>query len=225
MGVEWYDMIARRNGGYQGRSIYTIEGRSAEDLFEERLMKMLPNFRTVLDAGCGHGDFSIRMSKYAKKIIGFDNSIEMIKIAQGLLDSSQADNVEFVYATTKSELPFTDGQFDLIYDRRGPTTIINHGRILASDGIIFGIHNNVDKVRERLVMNGYKNIEIEEYKEAIFYFPNDLEFARFLSDIPGNPDYTLPEYREKLQEKLNENMINGRIGFRELKYIWKAVKP
>lgn len=26
MGIDWYDMIARRNGGYKGRSVYTIEG-------------------------------------------------------------------------------------------------------------------------------------------------------------------------------------------------------
>lgn len=50
--------------------------------------------------------------------------------------------VEFVYATTKAEMPFEDGQFDLIYDRRGPTSIINHSRLLSSGGVIFGIHNS-----------------------------------------------------------------------------------
>jgi SAM-dependent methyltransferase len=225
MGVEWYDMIARRNGGYKGRSLFTIEGQSSEDLFEERLINMLPNFKTVLDAGCGHGDFTIRMSKYAKRIIGIDNSIEMIKIAQKLLESNQVDNVEFLHASTKLDLPFTDEQFDLIYDRRGPTSIINHSRILRTGGTIFGIHNNVDVARERLVINGFKDIKIEEYNEAIIYFPNELEFAKYISDTPGNPDYTLPEYREEFQKKLNENLINGRIGVKELKYIWKAIKP
>jgi hypothetical protein len=85
--------------------------------------------------------------------------------------------------------------------------------------------HNVDKVRELLDINGYEDIEIQEYNEALFYFPNELEFAKFLSDTPGNPDYTLPEHHEDLQKKLNENLINGRIGFKELKYIWKAVKP
>ena len=225
MGVEWYDMIARRNGGYRGRAIFRIEGRSAEDVFEEELIRMLPNFRSVLDAGCGHGEFTIRMSRYASKITGFDNSIEMIRIAQNLLESSRAENVEFVHATTKTGLPFADGQFDLIYDRRGPTSIINHSRILAKNGIIFGIHNNVDSARERLLMNGYKDIEIIEYNEAIYYFPNEWEFAVFLSDTPGNPDYTLPEHGEDLQKKLSEHRINGKIGVKELKYIWRAVKP
>ncbi|MFD1177836.1 class I SAM-dependent methyltransferase [Paenibacillus puldeungensis] len=225
MGVDWYDMIARRNGGYKGRSIFFTEGISAEEVFEKRLMSMLPKFQSVLDAGCGHGDFTLNMSKYAKKIIGFDNSIEMIRIAQESLVLSHVKNVEFIYATTKVEMPFHDEQFDLIYDRRGPTSILNHSRLLTSGGIIYGIHNNVDIVRQRLASNGYVNIEIEEYNEAVFYFPNEMEFAKFLSDIPGNPDYTLPELKSDFEKKLKESMIDGKIGVKELKYIWKATKP
>jgi hypothetical protein len=29
MGVEWYDMIARRNGGYRSNALFTISGISA----------------------------------------------------------------------------------------------------------------------------------------------------------------------------------------------------
>lgn len=225
MGIEWYDMIARRNGGYKGRSKFTIEGISAETIYENQLINMLPQYQCVMDAGCGHGEFTLRMSKYANKIVGFDNSKEMIKIAKELLDSSQVKNVEFVYATTKTEMPFEDGQFDLIYDRRGPTSIINHSRLLSSGGVIFGIHNRVDKVRTQLSLNGYKDIEIEEYNNAVFYFSDEYQFSKFLSDTPGNPDYTLPELRSEFEKILNENIIDGRIGFKELKYIWKAVKP
>lgn len=200
MGIEWYDMIARRNGGYKGRSTYTIEGISAERIYEDRLIDMLPHFQCVLDAGCGHGEFTLRMSKYTNKIIGFDNSMELIKIAQELLDSSQVNNVEFVYATTKTEMPFEDGKFDLVYDRRGPTSIINHRRLLSSGGVIFGIHTNVDKVSRQLSLHGYKDIVIEEYNKAVFYFPDEIEFAKFLSDIPGNPDYTQPGLRGELEK-------------------------
>lgn len=225
MGIDWYDMIARRNGGYKGRSVYTIEGTHSEDVFEQRLIQMLPQYNSVLDAGCGHGEFTLQMSKHAKSIIGFDNSQELIRMAQSILTSSQIQNVEFVYATTKTDMPFDDAQFDLIYDRRGPTSIINHSRLLVPGGVIFGIHNCVDAVKERLNLNGFVDIQIEEFNEAIYYFPNEFEFATFLSDIPGNPDYTEPEMKDELAKKLEENMINGRIGFKEQKYIWSAVKP
>ncbi|MGY5344761.1 class I SAM-dependent methyltransferase [Paenibacillus glucanolyticus] len=224
MGIDWYDMIARRNGGYQGRAKYTVVGRSAEDVYEERLVEMLPTFRSVLDAGCGHGEFTLKMSRYAEQITGFDNSAEMIRISQSLLESSGIGNVEFVYATTKAELPFHDGQFDFIYDRRGPTSILEHPRILCSGGTIFGIHTDVTDVRRRLSENGYVDVTIEEFNEAVTYFPSGVEFALNLSDTPGNPDFTLPERKGELEAKIRENQIDGRLGIRELKYIWKATK-
>jgi SAM-dependent methyltransferase len=225
MGVEWYDMIARRNGGYKSKAIYTTEGISAEEIFEGRLTNILPNFNSVLDAGCGHGEFTLRMSSYVKRITGFDNSVELLKIAETLLHSSEIHNVDFIYATTKTELPFKNEQFDFIYDRRGPTSIINHSRILTKGGMIFGIHTSIDSVEERLYKNGYIEIEIEEFNSATNYFPNEEEFAKFLSDVPGNPDYTLPEFRTEFEIKLQENTVNGRIRLREHKYIWKAIKP
>lgn len=224
MGLEWYDMIARRNGGYKGRSVFTWEGNSAEDVFEARLMQLLPRYKSVLDAGCGHGEFTLKMSAYTDYITGFDNSKELLRIAQAGLVAGDVDNVEFVYATTKTELPFEDEQFDLIYDRRGPTSIIEHGRLLRKGGVIFGIHTDVSKVQERLHTNQYVNIEIEEFNEALMVFPDEKEFAIFLSDIPGNPDYTQPEYHEQLQVKLKGNQMDGRLAVREHKYIWKAVR-
>lgn len=226
MGTEWYDMIARRNGGYKNNAIFTIEGISAEQIFEERLRGMLPNFNSVLDAGCGHGDFTLKMSRHAKSIIGFDNSVEMVKIAEKILEESKVKNVRFVYATTKTDLPFKDEQFDLIYDRRGPTSILNHSRILLSGGTIFGIHSGaLDTVKNRLNSNGFINIEIEEFNSAIIFFPNEIEFAKFISGIPGNPDYTKPELQKELELKIQQNIINGKLGLRDYKYIWKANKP
>ncbi|MDH6669771.1 hypothetical protein M2277_000415 [Paenibacillus sp. LBL] len=164
------------------------------------------------------------MSRHAEQIIGCDNSAEMIRISQSLLESSGIGNVEFVYATTKAELPFHDGQFDFIYDRRGPTSILEHPRILCSGGTIFGIHTDVTDVRRRLSENGYVDVTIEEFNEAVTYFPSGVEFALNLSDTPGNPDFTLPERKGELEAKIRENQIDGRLGIRELKYIWKATK-
>ncbi|WP_342554974.1 class I SAM-dependent methyltransferase [Paenibacillus sp. FSL R7-0652] len=224
MSMEWYDMIARRNGGYRGRARYIWEGKSAEEIFEERLIRMLPAYTSVMDAGCGHGDFTLKMAAYASHIIGFDNSKEMIRIAQQGLESSTVQNVNFVCAATKEELPFQDEQFDLIYNRRGPTSIIEYGRLLPPGGVLFGIHTDVTKVRERLERNRYEQIEIEEYRDACMVFPDETEFALFLADIPGSPDYTQPEYRELLQAKTKEHTLGGKITVQEHKFIWRAVK-
>ncbi|MCR8644424.1 class I SAM-dependent methyltransferase [Paenibacillus sp. N1-5-1-14] len=225
MGVDWYNMIARKNGGYRSTAEFTIEGSTAEDLFENTLVSMLPQYSAVLDAGCGHGDFTLKMGRSGVHIIGFDNSIEMITLANSLHNREKLKNVEFVYTTTKTEMPFADEQFDLIYSRRGPTSIINHSHLLKSGGTIMGIHSgNLDVVIQRLEVKGYRDIEMNEYRNAMYYFSNEQEYAKFLSDIPGNPDFTVPEKQDELRLKIQENMINGRIGVQEYKYIWKAIK-
>lgn len=222
MGMEWYDMIAKRNGGYRGRAKFKIEGISAEQIYEEQLIRMLPACDSVLDAGCGHGEFTLQMAAYAARITGFDNSKGLLAIATRALASSGVTNVDFVYATTKTELPFEDGQFDLIYDRRGPTSILEHKRVLRKGGVVFGIHTDVSKVKERLLANQYDAMEIREFNDAWVVFPDETQFALFLSDAPGNPDYTVPEMREQLELRVRENTVDGRIAVRERKYIWRA---
>lgn len=227
MGMEWYDMIAKRNGGYRPNAIYILEGLSGEDVFEERLINMLGSYNSVLDAGCGHGEFTIKMGRYAKHIIGFDNSKELLKIAESILKESGLENVSFVYGWTKGDkpLPFKDEEFDLIYDRRGPTSIIEHSRILRSGGTIFGIHSaDMEKVERKLKENGFKDIEIEVFDEAMICFPNELEFTKYISSTPGSPDYSLQEYKEELQVKINKSIVNGKLVLKQWRYIWKAVK-
>ncbi|MNI67347.1 Mg-protoporphyrin IX methyl transferase [compost metagenome] len=187
---------------------------------------MIPEFSSILDAGCGHGEFTLKMGRLGTNITGFDNSIEMINIAKSILGEANCENVKFVYCTTKEELPFYNEQFELIYNRRGPTSILNHSRILTRGGTILGIHSGaLEKVKERLHGNGFINVEIQEYQDAIYYFPNEMEFAKFLTGTPGNPDYTIPTMSNELQQKIKQNTINGNIGFREYKYIWKANRP
>ena len=187
MSMDWYDMIARRNGGYKGRALYTLEGYSAEDIFEERLIKLLPQYTSVLDAGCGHGEFTLKMSEYTDHIMGFDNSEEMIKIARNSLHSSRITNVEFVCVSTKEKMPFEDKQFGLIYDRRGPTSIIDHGRLLQKGGVMIGIHTDITKVRECLERNAFKEIKIEEYNEALMIFSDEKELRHLSLRYPRKP--------------------------------------
>jgi len=228
MTKEWYDMIALRNRGYKSNSIFSIEGLYGEDVFEKRLIAHLGLSSNTLDAGCGDGEFTIKMSKYAQVITGFDNSYELLKIAKDNLKNSKVENVNFVSAWTKDKngLPFDDDQFDFIFCRRGPTSIINHPRILKSKGIIMGIHSaEIELVRQRLLENDFKNIEIEIFDEAIAVFPNEEEFTKYLSAFPGNPDYLLTEYSSEISEIIEKHRINGRLEYTQWRYIWRAEKP
>jgi len=84
----------------------------------------------------------------------------------------------------------------------------------------------LEVVQERLQTNGFINIEIREYKDTSrIIFPNRDEFMKFISDIPGNPDYSDPQYKEELEQKILESTVDGILQIKEYKYIWKAYKP
>ncbi|MEJ6951789.1 class I SAM-dependent methyltransferase [Natronospora cellulosivora (SeqCode)] len=229
MSMDWYDMIAKRNGGYKSDAICTVEGESGEDEFEKRLIEMLPNYESVLDVGCGHGEFTLKMAKYANKIIGMDNSKELLKIAESLLkEADDINNVKFIEAYTKDEngLPFEEEQFDLIYNRRGPLSIYNHIRLLRRGGRIFSIHPaGLEKAKERLINGGFVDIKIEIFDKAYIYYPNEIEFAKGLTATPGNPDYTLEENRDELKKLVKEKTVDGRIRGQLWRYLLTARKP
>ncbi len=225
--IDWYNYIAKRNGGYKFNVAYKVEGESAEDIFEEELIKLIEG-KIVLDAGCGHGEFTLKMSKYAKKIIGFDFANELIKIAEKLKIENQIKNVEFLPTTWGEDLTFEDEYFDVIYSRRGPGSIVEQSNLLKSGGIITGIHTYPildGEITERIKnTNNYTNITTRVFQNAIIYFENEEDYAEYLSSSHMAPDYTLPENKEEFKKILQTSYIKGRIGFRESKQIWQATK-
>jgi SAM-dependent methyltransferase len=221
----WYNQIALRNGGYINKSKYHKTGLSGEDVFEQTLTDLLKPDYIVLDAGCGHGGFTQKIASRVKYVYGFDYSFELIRIAESNKESSGIKNINYVFASTKTKLPFLDNEFDLVFSRRGPTSIIEHTNLLKNGGIIIGIHSaGKDTVINRLQKSGLRNIEITEYPNSYLIFDNINEYSEYLTAFPGNPDYTLPENRTELENKGHENTVNGKITVQEWRYIWKAIK-
>lgn len=225
--IEWYNYIAKRNGGYTYSIIPEQMGTSAEDVFEEELLEVISN-KVVLDAGCGHGEFTLKMAEYAKKIVGIDFAEELIKIANRLKGENNNENTEFITINSNNVLPFKDGYFNVIYSRRGPTNIYKQGNLLKSGGMIKGIHNYPIEHRNmetELRDSGlYSDISSRIYQDAIFYFKNAEDYAEYLSSSNMSVDYTLDENKEQFDEILKNSYINGRIGIKESKHIWQAVK-
>ncbi len=225
--IEWYNYIAKRNGGYKVNVPYEVVGESAEDVFARELTELIRG-GTVLDAGCGHGAFTLKMAGFAKAIIGYDFAHEMIRIANRLKEEAGAQNASFVPTGPGERLSFKDGSFDVIYSRRGPGSIVEQSRLLKPGGIITGIHTYpirdgeiIDRIR---ATGDYTDISMRVFQSAILYFGNEADFAEYLSSSHLAPDYTLPENRGAFEKILGESYVNGRIGIRESKQIWRAIK-
>lgn len=225
--IEWYNYIAKRNGGYKVNVPYEVCGESAEDVFERELILLIRD-RTVLDAGCGHGAFTLRMAGYAKEIVGYDFANEMIKIANRLKEEAEIRNAAFIPTVHGETLSFEDGFFDVIYNRRGPGSIVEQSGLLKPGGIITGIQMYPipdGEITDRIKATGdYTDISMRVFQSAIIYFQNEADYAEYLSSFHLAPDYTLPENREAFEKILEKSHINGRIGIRESKQIWRAVK-
>jgi SAM-dependent methyltransferase len=225
MSDAWYDEIALRNGGYRSGAVFKRIGLSGEDAFERELIGLLELGCVVLDAGCGDGEFTLEIAERVGSIIGFDFSKEMVRIALEKKKRSGRENVEFRFASTKAPLPFRDGQFDLVYSRRGPTSIIEHSRLLKKGGCMMGIHSAAkDVVVRRIEESGLTGISVEEYPDSWLVFDDETEYAKYLTAFPGNPDFFLEENAGKLHGFALENAWEGRIRIQEWRFIWKGFK-
>ncbi len=94
------------------------EGVDGEDYFDRIVLKEARG-RSVLDIGCGRGEFTLAVAAVATKVVGVDFSRNAISRAIVNTSLHGAANVELRLANDRS-MPYLDESFDLVYTRRGP---------------------------------------------------------------------------------------------------------
>lgn len=72
---------------------------------------------TVLDIGCGVGNYSIALAPYVKRVVGCDLSPKMIEAAHARAQAEHADNVSFVCAdfATCAFDDLAGASFDIVF--------------------------------------------------------------------------------------------------------------
>lgn len=83
MGVEWYDLIAIKNGGYKSIALFTIEGISAEQIFYEKPRKNHPRYlilRARAPAGAATCTCIVQVAAFSTNAssacsVGIDNCV------------------------------------------------------------------------------------------------------------------------------------------------------
>jgi SAM-dependent methyltransferase len=102
------------------RERVTLDGSDGEREFSHEVI-LRARGKKVLDVGCGPAEFTLRVARIAKSVIGIDASRIALKIAERNLRRSRLKNVQFKYGNA-GKLPFRDRSFDLVYSRRGPAS-------------------------------------------------------------------------------------------------------
>jgi SAM-dependent methyltransferase len=219
----WYENIAAKTGGYLKTWNSTVIGESGEDAFVDLLFDSLDQSARVLDAGCGSGEFTIEVASSAGYVTGFDFSEKMIDAANLNALRKQCGNVAFVHAAS-GELAFTKSSFDLVFSRRGPTSILLRPDLLEDGGVMLGVHSaRLELVRERLDASGLKDTRIDEY-EALEVFPSLRDFAAFWSRMPGHPDYLEDDNGDALATLAREFRDGERLAVPHWRCVWRGVK-
>ena len=87
-----------------------LDGSDGEVVFDRELQAQAPG-KDVLDVGCGPGEFTLRVARKAKSIVGIDPSSKALALARRNLVKSGRENASFRYGDIR-QLPFPDDGFD-----------------------------------------------------------------------------------------------------------------
>lgn len=134
--LEWYKQVGAKSGAYDYGWKSEIVEPNGETLFDEKVLATAKG-KKVLDAGCGHGEFTKRCSYEARHITGFDATDAFLKTGE----AAGIPNLDFVLANAKQNLPFEQGAFDFAYNRKGPTSAyLDLSRVVKKGGKVLGLH-------------------------------------------------------------------------------------
>lgn len=134
--IEWYKQLSNMQGNYSYPWRSEVMEPKGETVFDEETLRLAKD-QKVLDAGCGHGEFTVRCGIRAKEIIGFDVTAQFIDKAK----EYALPNVSFFIGDSKQDLPFKADEFDFAYNRKGPISAYSElFRVVKKGGNIRGLH-------------------------------------------------------------------------------------
>lgn len=141
-----------------------LTGKHAHEIHPKHLIenniwfqKYLKKNDVVLDLGCGIGQTAIRISFKVKKVIGLDNDLKSIRIAQQDANKKNSSNIKFILADANKKLPFKTGYFSKVI----VTDVLEHlvrrdqalkeiGRVLKLKGLLFLVVDNPNTTWKRV---------------------------------------------------------------------------
>ena len=111
--LRYLSVISMRLTVLTGKSKYPIHPKHLAKR-NPWYLKYLSRNDIVLDMGCGPGQHSINISSKVKKVIAFDISNQLLKIAKDRVKESKLTNIEFNQVDAEKKLSFKDNNFSAI---------------------------------------------------------------------------------------------------------------
>ena len=189
--------------------------KSRRNVFVKKLDDEIPMRSNILEAGCGTGQMSIVLSRYARQIYGIDLSKGSLIEAKQFINSNDIKSVH-LFRMNIFKLFFEENTFDVIISNG----VLHHTynpklafsklvRVLKPGGIIvIGLYHRygriIQKIRQSLIKNfgdSFKFLD-KRFREKI---SDKKKYAWFL-DQYKNPSETTHTYLEVLNWFKVENI-------------------
>ena len=189
--------------------------KSRRSIFVKKLDDEIPMGSNILEAGCGTGQLSITLSRYARQIYGIDLSKGSLIEAKQFINSNDIKSVH-LFRMNIFKLFFEENTFDVIISNG----VLHHTynpklafsklvRVLKPGGIIvIGLYHRygriIQKIRQSLIKNfgdSFKFLD-KRFREKI---SDKKKYAWFL-DQYKNPSETTHTYLEVLNWFKVENI-------------------
>ena len=189
--------------------------KSRRSIFVKKLDEEIPMGSNILEAGCGTGQMSIVLSRYARQIYGIDLSKGSLIEAKQFINSNDIKSVH-LFRMNIFKLFFEENTFDVIISNG----VLHHTynpklafsklvRVLKPGGIIvIGLYHRygriIQKIRQSLIKNfgdSFKFLD-KRFREKI---SDKKKYAWFL-DQYKNPSETTHTYLEVLNWFKVENI-------------------
>src|SRR5581483_2458190 len=146
--ISLYDRVAERLRSYVPEALEALRGRAEkpdpEDRFTALVYERLKADDFVLDVGCGDGNWlRLIVAQRAARSVGIDYGIARLEEARDAQRLKPLAGLTYAWGHAR-HLPFKDGAFSVLINRRGPLTAsdayMREGRrVLRSAGLIFEI--------------------------------------------------------------------------------------
>ena len=193
----------------------SLLNKSRRSIFAKKLDDEIPMGSNILEAGCGTGQMSIALSRYARQIYGIDLSKGSLIEAKQFINSNDIKSVH-LFRMNIFKLFFEENTFDVIISNG----VLHHTynpklafsklvRVLKPGGIIvIGLYHKygriIQKIRQSLIKNfgdSFKFLD-KRFREKI---SDKKKYAWFL-DQYKNPSETTHTYLEVLNWFKVENI-------------------
>ncbi|MGB9913342.1 MAG: class I SAM-dependent methyltransferase [Candidatus Kapaibacteriota bacterium] len=165
--MEIFDSEARHYDNWYltpiGKFVDEVETQAILELLEP-----LPNM-SILDAGCGTGNFSIKLAKLGCKVTGIDISNEMLKIAIGKAQKLNL-NIYFIQGNAEN-LAFPNNFFDAVvsvatleFIKQKDKAIEEFFRVVKHNGkIVIGFINRTSLWGELYLSDDFQKTTVFKY--------------------------------------------------------------